>query len=379
MPLEEIREHMWSGDVPVRPKWQAVKRYFLEAFRSGQFRSGDVLPSENQLCRAVGVARNTVRQAMAELEKEGIIHRVRGSGTYVSNVQVGMLKETLRAYGLIIPEIRRSLYPSLARGFDCAAGNHHHQTLICNTDYNIDKQGNIILQLIDKRIAGIAIVPPTIQSTPIHHIRQLQSNGVPLVFCHRPVSGVSAPLITWDSEKVGQVAGQTLLEKGHRNILFLGIYRYVLTEAYERGLRKVLQKAGISLPEDHVLYGPPEISEKRDEKMDALVHKALRSPSRPTAIFCSDDNEAERAYWMAQAEGIRVPQDLSIVGFGDTRRDTEFRKRLASVAVDEYALGAKAAEILVAMSSGRLPRDYKNSHLVDVGFVGQATLGPAPS
>ncbi|HEV56470.1 MAG TPA: GntR family transcriptional regulator [Phycisphaerales bacterium] len=378
VPFSDLQSQVDKDRSSAGPKWRVVKRYFVEALRSGRYRAGDALPSENQLSQATGMARNTVRQALAELEREGLIHRIRGSGTFVSAVDpaVAAKSGTLEAYSLIIPEIRRSLFPSLAKGFDAHAGSENHQTLICNTDYDIHKQGNIILQIIDKRMAGVAIVPPTTQTTPVHQIRQLRANHIPVVFCHRGVPGVTAPVITWDFEQVGQIAARALVERGHRDVLFFGIYRYEVTEAYERGLRAVMESRGLRLPRERVVHGPSEIG--ADDAKDRMLLEILRRPDRPTAVFCSDDNEAERVFWIAYQIGIRVPDELSIIGFGDAHRHTVFFKRLASVTVDEFELGVRAAQTLGQMCAGRRPWDSPERVLMDLALVGEGTLGPRP-
>jgi len=380
MPLGDLQAQTQRDRSSAGPKWWAVRRYIMDALHSGKYRTGDALPSENHLSQAAGVARNTVRQALAELEKDGLIRRVRGSGTFVAAVPSavtgnGAEAGSLEAYALIIPEIRRSLFPSLVKGFDTQACSENHQVLISNTDYDIHKQGHIILQIIDKRMAGVAIVPPTTEVTPAYQIRQLRANRIPVVFCHRGVPGVQGPVVTWDFESVGRLAGQTLIQRGHRRILFFGVYRYELTEAYERGLRSVLEANGLSLPKERVVYGPAEVGSGNGKEQ--MILEILRRPDRPTAVFCSDDNEAERFFWTAYTLGIRVPEELSIIGFGDARRETVFLRRLASITVDEFALGARAAQMLSEMSAGRLAWEADRRVLMDLSVRGEGTLGPA--
>ena len=73
-----------------------------------------------------------------------------------------------------------------------------------------------------------------------------------------------------------------------------------------------------------------------------------------------------------------MPQELSIIGFGDTRRQTIFQKRLVSVAINEFEIGVKAAESLGQMCSGSRPIDNNESFMMDLEIIGEDTLGPAP-
>ncbi len=372
----DFNSHNNSG-----PKWHVMKRYLMSALNSGQYKPGDVLPSEIHLSKTVGLARNTVRQALAELEKEGLVRRVKGSGTYITEQKEKSARKSLEAYGLILPEFRRSLFPSLVTGFEYKAGLNHHQVMICSTEYDTRKQGDIILQMIDKQMDGIAIVTPTITPTPPHQIRQLQSNGIPVVFCHRRISDTLAPLLSWDWQEVGRKIGQLLLSKGHHEIMYYGVCHYELTEGYEKGLRQILEAHGLPLPEHRVIYGPEAKSQDRegmDEIKDEVIRHILRGEDRPTAIFCSDDNEAERVYWLAIQEGLRVPEDLTLIGFGNTLRDTFFRKQLASVTVNEHDLGAKAAELLDEMRLGQQSIHYDKTFNMELSFYPGQTFGSSP-
>ena len=83
----------------------------------------------------------------------------------------------------------------------------------------------------------------------------------------------------------------------------------------------------------------------------------LNQAERPTAVFCGDDCVSERVFLAATKAGIRVPQDLSLFGFGPTFRDGPVRAGLAAVAVDEIELGRRAAQILAEISAGHRHAD----------------------
>ena len=362
-------------------KWHALKRSLQEDLESGHYKPGDPLPSENRLSKISGLARNTVRQALAELEKQGLIYRVRGSGTFFSDPQStkpeNPVRKTLEAFCLVIPEIRRTLYPSLVKGFDYRSSHNYHQVMICNTDYDIRKQGDIILQIVDQRMAGVAICSSPLAATPPHHVRQLHSNQIPVVYCHRRIADVPAPYIGWDWRQAGLIAGRCFIANGHRDIAYLGVYPYEITVAYEEGLRQALEENGWQLPNDRVYYGPDHETGGQADAMDEIVINILRNPDRPTAIFCSDDNEAERVFWLAFQQGIKIPDDLSIIGFGNTFRDTVFRRQLISVAVNEYELGVKAAEVLLEICAGRRSLTSNEEFMMPLELTEGCTLGTA--
>jgi GntR family transcriptional regulator, arabinose operon transcriptional repressor len=355
-------------------KWQKIRDYIISELSSGSYSPGDAIPSENYLCEAVGVSRSTVRQAFRELENEGMIYRVKGRGTFLAEPDSSHKTNNDEMFGLIVPGIRRSLYPSLTQGFDDSLSLNSMQTLICQTNNDVDKQGNIILRLLHRGIDGVAIVPSTIGNTPAYQIQLLIDNGIPVVLCHRGVEGINVPTLLWDRKMVGRMAGEMLLEKGHINIAYFGVYKYEVSESHVLGLRQAMKDSGIELSDSNIIFGPagdqPEIEVDREK----ILANLLLSDNRPTAIFCNDDNEAEVLYWLAQRLRISVPGDLSIVGFGDCHRSTSTRRFISSIVIDEYALGLKAAEILRSIKNGALNINYSKSIPVELNVFSGASI-----
>ncbi len=357
-------------------KYIRVKQRILADLAAGRLKEGQALASEPVLAAEAKVARNTVRQALAELEREGILKRVQGSGTFVCTEQERKTRGQLKLFAMILPEMHRDLYPILVKGFDHGAAELEYQVMVCNTDNDIDKQGNLILQLIDKKVAGVAVVPPTLMPTPLHQLRQLREHHIPVVFCHRRVNEATGPLVTWDWETVGRRAGEAFLEQGHQRLAFFSILKYPLAEAYEKGLRAALTAAGAVLLEKHIYYGEYKVGTQEEESVRPALERMLKRSDRPTGIFCNDDTEAELVYLAVRNMGLRVPEDISIVGFGGRWRGGAVRRQLTSVTVDEHELGVKAAELLYQMHSGTRPMDDEETVWMELTMVPGKTLGP---
>ena len=372
-----IKDKVANRPNGVQPKYQWLKRRLLRELVSGQYAPGQAMPSENILAKKMCMARNTVRQALSELEQEGLICRIQGKGTFVNAVQNKAIGQQ-NVFAVILPEIRRSLYPSLVKGFDHGADGRHHRVMICNTDYDINKQGNIILQLIDRNVAGVAMVPTTNCPTPAHHIRQLQSNHIPVVFCHRKIPEVSAPLITWEWEEVGRIAARAFIERGHRHTAYVGVYRYPLTQAYERGFREILSTHGLTLSGNRICYGTQSGKQEADNDKRTKLMQMLQAEDRPTAVFCNDDVEAELVFYIAQKIGLKIPQELSIIGFGEKNRIGVIRGKLTLVTMNELKLGILAATLLHEMGTGQRLIEDSEKILIPLSLTSGETLGLAP-
>ena len=355
----------------VRLKYQQVKRHVLKQIAESHLKPGDALPPERTLAASLGLAVHTVRHALSELSQEKVLQRVQGKGTFVRAKEPTQYKQKLAIYGLMVPEVVGSLYPSLIKGFIGAAAESYHQVLVCNTYLDLHVQGDMVLQLIAKNIAGVAIVP-TVDPMPVYQCDMLRSHGIPVVFCHRRPPGVSAPLITWPWKEVGRRAAEAFVKHGHRRVAFVGPEPYELSSGYLAGFQEILAQSGIELPEHCI------IQHARDEDVRGALMEMLKTSDRPTAVFCNDVAEAEQIFLKAIQLGLHVPQDLSIVGFGCTRRDGVLSQRLAAVTIDEVDLGRQAALLIGQMQAGQEPSDDEENIVVPLSFSEGESLGSAP-
>lgn len=365
------------------PKYERLRDHIVECVQSGQLSPGDLLPSEQTLVGALGIARSTVRQALATLEREGLVRRVQGKGSYIHDDALQKLSKKADLLALVVPEVGRGFYPSLQSGFENSASASGSQIIVADTGNNVDHQANVILQLMDKKVGGLAIVPPTIEPVPVSQIRVLQSQSIPVVFCHRRVEGVRAPLITFDALEVGRLAGRHIAESnGHRRAAFVASHRGAMAEQNEAGLREVMEANGGGLSAECVYYGVWSVETFDYRAHSAQVERALvkmmELPNRPTVIYTSFDTEAELIYLILTKLGLRIPEDVSIVGFGGAQRDRPLLQQLTSIVVDEAEIGKKAAVFLNEMIAGTRDIEDGETLSMPLSISDGETLGKAP-
>lgn len=362
------------------PKWKMLRDYVITELEQAKYKVGDPLPSEVHLSSVVGISRNTVRSGITALENEGFVKKVSNKGAFISRLPENIQRKQKAAnvFAIVLPELRRSLYPSVIEGFGYEASKKFSQTMIFNTTCQVEKQSDIVLQIIEKKIAGVALIPVVYPQTPAYQIRQLHNHGIPVVFCHRAVDNILAPFVGWDWGLVGQIAGQKLMEMGHKKIMYLSSISSSIAHGYEKGLRQALNSQGLDLSSDMVYYRPSAANPSDFTKDDTFFKSIMNSKDRPTAIFCNDDLTAEGIYFSATKQGMKIPDDLSLVGFGDIRRDTYIRSILSSVVIDETKLGERAMRILWDMLRKKIPMRSNHEVLLDLSFSGGQSIGPPP-
>lgn len=357
-------------------KHERLRDHFISELRVGRLKPGQAIPTEQSLMETLGVARATIRQAMASLENDGLIRRVQGKGTFVEDDVRRKLKRGQDIYALVTPETHGGFYPSLLHGFETAASSVRHQAIVCSTDFDVSRQGDIILQLLDKEVGGVAIVPTVDPPTPAYQPGQLQKRGIPVVFCHRRVEGIDAPLLVLPYYDVGYKAGSTLAAMGHRRVAFISPYHAPSIQAYQTGLQDALKAMGGQVPAEFVFK--PSFSDREDDFLSALG-RMFGQPNPPTAIFTTFDSQAETIYFLLPRLGLRVPEDVSLVGFGGSWREGAMMRRLTSVVVDEVATGRRAVSLLHEMRQGQRPIDDNEEFVLEVElYQGETLATPSP-
>lgn len=356
-----------------QPKHERLRDHLVTEILAGRLAPGDAIPSENVLVEQLGVARSTIRQAMNSLVEDGLIRRVQGKGTFVESDIRRKLRRGQDLFALVVPETREGFYPSLLRGFEAAAADIHHQTIICNTNNDVVRQGDIILQLLDKEVGGVAVNSSDAAPTPAYQIRQLQKHGIPVVFCHRGVEGIVAPLLAIPFYNVGHTAGEALARLGHRRVVLFGCHRAASMQASQQGLNDALQAAGSEIPVQSICVDERPVN-VREQSVWASLQQLFASSDRPTAIVCTFDSLAEVIYLRLQRMGLRVPEDVSLVGFGGKWREGAITQHLTSVVVDEVATGRQAVALLHAMRSGERPIDDETRIVMELSLSEGETL-----
>lgn len=356
------------------PKYEQLRDFVVQQIESGELPAGEALPPEARISESLGIARSTVRQAFSTLEREGLIRRIHGKGTFIHEHARQRLQKGQDLFALIIPETAAGFYPSLQMSFEEAAAGFHNQVIICNSNNEIDKQGNSILQLMDLNVAGVAIVPTTNPPTPPFHVRQLRERGIPVVCCSRPIEGVQAPLLAIPFEEVGSEAGKLIREAGHQSVAFLTGSESLAGNAYEIGFRQALG------PRVHVesYFGSthnPDVTIQEAE-LSAELERLFALDNPPTAIFATFDSLAELAFVLLSRLGLRVPEDVSLVGFGGSRRQGALISRLTSITVDEMQMGRDAIGLLEQMRTGVLPLACHEVRKMPLGVSAGRTLAP---
>lgn len=201
-----------------------------------------------------------------------------------------------------------------------------------------------IHRLVDRRVDGMIVWPQDV-SVPDVHFREIWQRNIPLVTVDRETT-THADHVGTDEELGGTLVAEHLLKLGHRRVAHV-TFPKPSGSVLRRGdaFLKAMQKGGVSV----------EMVNGQTEELEAPVKQLLMRKDRPTAVFAAIDPMAMKVYSVAAQVGLKIPQDLSVVGYADFPFTADLVPPLTTVRQDPYEMGRKAAEILLDRIFDRMP------------------------
>jgi LacI family transcriptional regulator len=255
-----------------------------------------------------------------------------------------------RTVGLIIPDIANAYYAQIARGIEEALSRREYTLIACNTDRRADRISHYLAALVEKQVDGIILGG----GGTLHgrHMAAFVGCGVSTVLIGR--YGVDLPAIRVDNVAGAREAAHHLLALGHRRIAVLaGPKSSTTTMDRLAGYREACSAAGVRIPAGWFVYGDlrPECGREAAERL-------LAGRSRPTAVLAINDQMAIGAMRAVFRRGLRVPEDVSVVGFDDIALASYVTPALTTMALPLHAMGVAAGEmILGALAGDTQPRE----------------------
>jgi GntR family transcriptional regulator of arabinose operon len=332
------------------PRYQQIHARLQERILGGEWAFGAMLPSENELGAEYGISRGTVRQVLAELEKESLIRRERGRGTFASCLPRTELIAGLqsRSISFIVPYVRDSFIPTILLGVESVARANGFVVLFNHVENSPEKQEAALRLAIQQGVAGIILYP--VNSTDIGvMLSELVQRKMPLVLVDRYLRTLLTDYVTSDNFGGGLKATQHLLRLGHRRIAFLSWHDTAVTMEHRRaGYRQALLETGLQL--DPALEW--EVEGYPDIDLAALAGYLQRDP-RPTALFASNDQLALATQRVARNLKIAIPSGLALVGFDNLDISAQLDVPLTTIAQSTFEIGQTAGEQVISRIMGQ--------------------------
>jgi DNA-binding LacI/PurR family transcriptional regulator len=280
-------------------------------------------------------------------------------------------KPATGAIGLLVPELTNPIFPALAQAMEARATEAGLATILCNTTSAAFREVDYVHMLLDRRVDGMIFI--SCEMTNLggdhDHYGKLVDEGARLVFVNGALDGLEVAGVSVDERYAGYLATQHLIALGHRRIGFVaGPAMYLPTREKAAGRAEALRDAGLT--DGLVSHGDFSF-----EGGLSALRTLLADPDPPTGVICSSDVIAIGVVQAARSAGLRVPEDMSVVGFDGIDASYWVDPPLTTVEQPIEAIASTAVELLQSVVAE--PRRFRPRVLLQPKLrVGRSTAPP---
>jgi len=329
-------------------KYQKVIDWLTENIDSGNLKPGERIPSENELCTRFDLSRQTIRHAIAKMAEDGLLESRRGSGTYIADQRAEEGERNVIA--VVTTYVDDYIFPSTIRGIENTLSGKGYSMQLSFTNNTVGKERQILQDLLSRNDVAGLIMEPVKSALPNPNMdlyRKLQDKKIKILFINSFYPELDFPHVSLNDAQCAYKAVRSLIDAGHREIgCVLKLDDGQGRERY-RGYLKAISEAGLPFSYDRVNW----IDTIDLGKGAAALKRVRERLNGCSAVFCYNDMVAGMMIEMLSREGIRVPEDISIIGMDDSdmARLGTGGVTISSIPHPKERLGEKAAQNMIRM------------------------------
>lgn len=325
-------------------RYEALAQRLRESIRRGIYRPGDLIGSEHGLAREESISRMTVRRASEVLISEGLLERRPGKGLYVRD---DTKPTELRTIQVIAGNLSWEPSLQISRGGQMVARRERIQVQLYDAHGDVEADLEMLARLPKTGAKGAVII--SLHSRAFSEaVCRLKMTGFPFVLADQRMRDIDVSSVTADNYDGGYQAGKLLVELGHRRIGFMGDLVAATVQDRLAGMRDAIADAGQPFDRSLVVDLPTGNDRMGDwsDCIESAAEELMRRDHPPTAIFSSCDAVARSAFRALGRMGLRVPRDVSLIGFDDDPLAQWLNPPLTTVRQPFEAMGQAAMEML---------------------------------
>lgn len=354
-----------------KTKYRELIDYILNQIECGEFVPGQKLTSENELTKQFGISRQTVRKAIGVLEEQGVLRRVRGSGTYLNDRRKESLEKKNRI-AVVTTYVDSYIFPKIIQGIEKQLFERGYSVQIAFTNNTLEREKSVLSDIISRDDVAGVIVEGTKSGLPNPNLalyRKLMDRKIPILFINTYYPELDAPHVSLDDVQAARKAVDYLIEKGHRDIGAIlklddgqGRQRYL-------GYLQAMEHAGLKVTDSRMVW----IDTDESKQLAYCKDKIMNRLESCTALFCYNDQIAFQLIRMLGDHNIRVPEEVAVISIDDADLAIHSEVPITTLPHPKEKLGAKAAELLLRMiDSGKTVESFEfDTRVIERSSVAQ--------
>ncbi|MBQ7922775.1 MAG: substrate-binding domain-containing protein [Clostridia bacterium] len=307
---------------------------------SGEIRPGDKLPSESEMMQIYDIGRPTVRQALSQLVNKGYLAKEHGRGTFCkSNIGTGDMLNI----DVILDMEDTYFIPYYLKSISGVLAENKCNCIVSDSKNSTSEICTLLKEILERGTAGVILQPSHIEETVPPELeecfRMYHRAGIPCIMIDCVYDVQNASYLVQDEFRGGYLAAQYLHGLGHTKTLILYVHEY--KDSVQRKVGFCTACSDASAPQPALLSYEPSKGIPEAELLDILKKHGI------TGIFCYNDAIAVECIRILRNNGIRVPEDVSVIGYDDSVLAPASVPSLTTVAHPKGKLGTLAAETLL--------------------------------
>lgn len=287
------------------------------------------------------------RPDISKATREKVLRKIDEMGYRPNRLARGLVTQKSRILGVVVPDLSRSFFAEVTKGIDSIASAEGYSLLLSNTEEDPTREDRALEMLISQRVEGLIIAsahkPGSIQTW-----KKLTAMGILFVLVDRRFP--TAPFVGVDDERVGHLATEHLINQGYRRIAHISGPQTTSTAIGRlKGYNKALREFGHTPNPGYLIQAHYH---EENSGLDAM-RSLLRLPSPPDAVFAASDPIAIGALQAMWQCGLRLPEDMGLIGVGNHRYSQYLRVSLSTIDQRRLEIGRSAARLLLDMVNGK--------------------------
>ncbi len=300
------------------------------------------------IARLLGISKSTVSRALssnADIHpetKKKVLELAHKLDYQPNVVAVNLKQQRTHTLGVIIPETVNRFFAKAVGGIQKMANLAGYNVIICQSDESYVTEKKNLQTLVSSRVDGL-LVSVSRETDRYDHFEAVLSKSVPLVFFDRIVEGLEASQVFSDNYDVTKEATHHLIAQGCERIAFVAGPQHLYNSRNRlNGYLDALRESGLTIRENYIIQSHYQL-----DKTEDYTRHLLKMKERPDAIFAINDYAALEMMHVVKKAGLRVPEDIAILGFNNENICRFVEPALSSIDHPAYDMGAAAAEILL--------------------------------
>ncbi|MEV8443488.1 LacI family DNA-binding transcriptional regulator [Actinosynnema sp. NPDC051121] len=307
---------------------------------------------------SVGTVSNVLNrpEVVAPATRDRVMGAIEELG-FVRNDAARQLRSgTPRAIGLVVLDVGNPFFTDVARGVEDTASEAGHAVILCNSDESTQREARHVDLLAEQRVHGVLITPV---DADLAAVRRLRDRGMSVVLLDHPTDDPGLCAVAVDDRAGGELAVTHLLAEGYERIVMVnGPTRIHQGRQRHEGAVDAVRKAG----RDERVLEELKVPALNVASGQRAAEQLLARSTRPDAVFCANDLLALGVLQVLVRAGVRVPEDVAIVGYDDIDFAAAAAVPLTSVRQPRQLIGRTAAELVIAETM--TPSEHVHKHVL---------------